>query len=56
MSSTLDRQNQTNVHAEGKHPDEPTKLTNTFSGTFNTAGGKMISGNVFNSGGGAMSF
>lgn len=35
---------------------QSTKSVNTFSGTFNTNGGKMIQGSEFNSGGGSMSF
>ena len=35
---------------------QPTKLANTYSGTFYTNGGKVIAGNEFNSGGGSMSF
>lgn len=48
-------QDPTNVH-ERDHPRRPTKTVNTFSGTFNTGGGKMIQGGDFNSGGGSMNF
>ena len=48
-------QDPTNVY-ERDHPRRPTKMVNTFSGTFNTGGGKMIQGGVFNSGGGSMNF
>lgn len=45
----------TTVHERGQLL-QPTKLVNTFSGTFNTGGGKMIQGGKFNSGGGSMNF
>ncbi|KAL8697121.1 MAG: hypothetical protein Q9201_007298 [Fulgogasparrea decipioides] len=45
-----------NVMREKEKPYGPTKPVNTFSGTFNTNGGKIIQGNEFNSGGGPMTF
>ena len=36
--------------------ERPAQLVNHFSGSFNTDGGKMINGGVFNSGGGNMNF
>ncbi|KAL8907714.1 MAG: hypothetical protein Q9171_005755 [Xanthocarpia ochracea] len=41
---------------EIEKPHGPTQPVNTFSGIFNTNGGKMIQGNEFNSGGGSMTF
>ena len=35
---------------------QPTRLVNTFSGTFNSGGGKMFQGNQFDSKGGSMNF
>ena len=35
---------------------QQTSLANTFSGTFNSGGGKMIQGGEFNSGGGSINF
>ena len=35
---------------------QSTKSVNTFSGTFNTQGGRMIQGSEFSSGGGSMTF
>ena len=54
-SSSKERWYQTTVHAKND-TNQPTKLANTFSGSFHSNGGKMISGNEFNSGGGSMSF
>ena len=48
-------QDPTNLY-ERDHPCQPTRSVNTFSGTFNTGGGKIIQGGDFNSGGGPMSF
>ncbi len=53
-SSTMER-GQDTVHEEGK-PHRPARSANTFSGTFNTNGGKMIQGSEFNSGGAPMTF
>ncbi|KAL8715492.1 MAG: hypothetical protein Q9220_000827 [cf. Caloplaca sp. 1 TL-2023] len=46
---------QTGVDGD-KTANQSAKVVNTFSGSFNTSGGKMISGNEFNSGGGPMTF
>ena len=35
---------------------QPTRSVNTFSGTFNSGGGKMFQGNQFDSKGGPMNF
>ncbi|KAL9632948.1 MAG: hypothetical protein Q9164_004993 [Protoblastenia rupestris] len=43
------KQEEENLH-------QPTKLVNTFSGTFHTNGGRIIQGNEFNSMGGSMTF
>ncbi len=43
------------VHEEDK-THRPARSANTFSGTFNTGGGKMIQGSEFHSGGGSMTF
>lgn len=48
-------QDQAAAHATAS-PKQPTRLVNTFSGSFNTGGGKMIQGGEFNSGGGPISF
>ena len=53
--SSVAEQDQTTVHGKD-HPHQPTKLVNTFSGNFNTGGGKLIQGGDFNSGGGPMTF
>ena len=53
-SSTMER-DQNTARVEEK-PYQPARSTNTFSGTFDTSGGKMIQGSEFNSGGGSMSF
>ena len=45
-----------NTIRENEKPHGPTQPVYTFSGTFNTQGGKMIQGNQFNSGGGPMTF
>jgi hypothetical protein len=53
-SSTMER-GQDIVHEEGK-PHRSARSVNTFFGTFNTNGGKMIQGSEFNSGGAPMTF
>ena len=54
-SSTMER-DQNTVRVEEK-PYQPARSSiNTFSGTFDTSGGKMIQGSEFNSGGGSMTF
>lgn len=53
--SSVAEQDQTTVHGKD-HPHQLTRLVNTFSGNFNTGGGKMIQGGDFNSGGGPMTF
>lgn len=53
--SSVAEQGQTLAH-EPNHPYRPTRSVNTFSGNFNTGGGKMIQGGDFNSGGGSMTF
>lgn len=53
--ASIPEQDPTNMHARD-HPHQPTRLVNTFFGTFNTGGGKIIQGGNFNSGGGSMNF
>ncbi len=53
--SLVAEQSQTPVH-EIDPPYRPTRLVNTFSGNFNTGGGKLIQGGDFHSGGGSMTF
>ena len=54
-SPSADKRDQ-NIVRENEKPHGPTQPVNTFSGTFNTNGGKMIQGNEFNSAGGPMTF
>ena len=53
-SSTMERDRGT--LPEQRASNGPSRSAIKFSGTFNTSGGKMYSGNNFNSGGGSMSF
>ena len=53
-SSAKERSQATMNHKNNSY--QPSKTVNTFSGTFNTNGGKIIQGGEFNSGGGPMSF
>lgn len=53
--SSVAEQDQTTVPGKD-HPDQTTRLVNTFSGNFNTGGGKMIQGGDFSSGGGPITF
>ena len=46
---------QSTVHGNSSST-QPTRLVNTFSGTFNSGGGKMFQGNQFDSKGGSMNF
>jgi len=47
--------NQSTMHGHSSST-QPTRLVNTFSGTFNSRGGKMFQGNQFDSQGGPMTF
>ena len=54
-SYSAEEHDQTAMH-EQVNSRQPARSVSTFSGNFNTGGGKMILGGEFNSGGGSMSF
>ena len=54
-SSSAGKRDQNIVHGK-ENPHWSGKPVNTFSGTFHNNGGKMFQGDVFNSGGGPMTF
>ena len=45
-----------NTMYEEEQPYQPARLSNNFSGPFNTNGGSVFLGNEFNAGGGSMTF